>query len=405
MSLLVLGLTLNLLTAPPDLGARGSIDGELSAGALASSGSAGAAAGAQTEWVPGLDLDLRLRRQHLAAGYHPRLVLRWPQAVDGRPLVLHRLTLRYDATPARRARVNARFYLDAGDTAYGRSLFVFDGAALSSSVPTVDVLSFLSSGADASLRWRLDRRQDLLLSTSLGYNTPLGTPPVAGLFPEQLRGTIEVGYTLAAARRQELVLDVQGRGVQFRPGPTYLALRPTAQWKALVNAHWTTTIVGGALLAQQQGTIASTNVLRTPLMPVAEIGVDGRERLARRVPAHVDLRVGLDGYFDPVAASLSPLASARSMLELALGPHALASAQAYVYIPLGSEAGLVPGWGRRDPLLAGGDVRISPWSQRDLRLDCGVRGFGLWTTATGLILQRSELVGFVGLRAGLDAGA
>ncbi len=403
MHALLTTLVLSLAAAPPDWGARVSIEGEASAGALADQGDSGAASGAQTDWVPGVDVDLALRRQHLVAGYHPRIGLRWPAVADGRPVVLHRLSLRYTSRLLRRLQLDSSAFLDAGEVHYGRSLFVFDGSALSSSVPDVDVLSFLSSGADATLRWQLDRRQALRLAATVGINRPLDDATTPAAFPAQLRNTLTAGYRLTASRRDDLDLELQGRWQTFDPGPSYLTLRPTLQWRRRLLPSWNGSLRGGALLASQQGSSPAGAARALPAQPVAELTLDGAGRLAARLPGRLNLSAGLDGYYDPVAATLAPQASLRSQVEVAWGAHALASAQAYVYIPLGSEDGAATLWGWRESVLAGGDVRIVPWLDRNLRLELGLRGFSRWAAAGNPSVQRREMVAFVGLRAGVDA--
>jgi len=395
-------LALSLAAAPPDWGARASIEGELSAGALSAAGAPGTAAGVETEWSPGFEVDLARYRQHLLASYHPLLALRVPAAVGGRPLVLHRLALRWDDQLEHRAELTAGAFLDVGDVYYGRSMFVFNGAAFSSSVPDVDVVSVLNFGGDSGLRWQLDRRQALHLNAAAGFTGPLADAPAEAPFPDQVRASIETGYELAAARQHALQLVLQARWVQFTPGPTYQTVSPRVDWRAQWTALWATTVRGGVLVAQRQGSLASVLVLPVALMPVAELGVDGRARLRRRLIMHLDLRAGLDGYFDPVATTLSPQGSLRSLVELALGPRAVASAEAYGYIPFEGVLGAAPPVGWRRPLLTGGEIRVSPWSSRDLSFEFGVRGFGEWAIQAGSARERRELVGFVGLRAGLD---
>lgn len=396
------GLALSLVAAPPDWGARASIEGELNGGQLSTVNGTGTALGAETVWSPGLDVDLALFRQHLVTRYHPLFALRVPAAVGGQPVLLHRLALSWNDQLEHRASLAASAYLDAGDVYRERAMFVFNGAEFSSRVPDTDIVSFLSFGGDGTLRWQFDRRQAFHLVAAAAYTGSLAPAPVNAPFPDQVRASVESAYELAAARQHALQLVLQARWVQFRPGPTYQTLSPRVEWRARWTPRWVSAVRGGVLVAQQQGSLASVLVMPTPVMPVTELGVEGRERLLRRLNLHLDLRTGLDGFFDPIQATLSPQGALRALVELAIGPRAVASVTAYAYIPVSGDLIAAPGFDGHRPLLTGGDVRMSPWSTRDLTVEFGVRGFREWATGDGVYDQRQELVGFVGLRAGLD---
>jgi hypothetical protein len=299
----------------------------------------------------------RVRGRRVSLDYTPQLVF---SAFTGkaelsafpyRPFVFHQATLRYAGDLSRRlswqgsagGSIGAQDYsLQSGGLVQG------DGSA-DSTAPSqgtlVDALIVRTGGVSASVG--LTGRLTPLHSVSLGPTisiqrrlggTDTGATPVSF---DQTSVALDASHGWFASRVDTVTTTLSGGYADFGPVNGSQAFGSVdLSWNRRLRPRLDGEVLGGVFFTEQlrarstqdtTGADASTRAV--PVMPIANLGIDGRLLERSRVRVSSNVNVGSQAYFDPVQGSVLPLTGGGASFDVALPPDLVMGLSATFYTP------------------------------------------------------------------------
>jgi hypothetical protein len=281
--------------------------------------------------VPGAALRLRSLTNTLSLAYTPRIFYRVPNELNvSRPLVLHQVQLNDVLRTARDTTWTSTAALSVGELDYTASSLVFSPG---SSAVRTSVADIVRGEAQTGFSIDVTRRFRWKTDFSGEFTTPLGdqssTPPPAtagadfsnvaqGNVPEsaQLSGKSSLSY--AVSRYDRIAANGEVTYQWFPDTGRFLLLSPDLSWDSQFSRETTLSVSAGFAYVITLATADGSD-------PGDAIGGTGGFKLssvmykARNIKVSTGFGANLDWFFDPIAGTSQPRASADAGANIDIG--------------------------------------------------------------------------------------
>jgi hypothetical protein len=283
--------------------------------------------------VPGVGFRLRSVANTLSLAYTPRIFYRVPNQLDvSRPLVLHQLQLNDTLLTSRNMAWTSTAGLSVGELDYTASNLVF---APGSSAVRTSVVDIVRAEGQTGFTLDVTRRFRWTADVTAEYTTPLdddeaATPPPAvmgeddlsnlavGTVPESAQVSGRSSFSYALTRSDRIAANGEVTYQWFPDTGRFLLLSPDLSWESQLSRQTTLALSGG---------FAYVITLATPdrsdpgdaLGGTGSIQLDSVVHRARNVRVSTSFGAGVDWFFDPIAGTSQPRASADAGTNVDIG--------------------------------------------------------------------------------------
>ncbi|MES1171682.1 MAG: hypothetical protein ABUL77_00470 [Bacteroidota bacterium] len=320
-----------LLVVAAEIDVNGTVTGEVRVGQGPLVSSQAPRAGVIAVVTPVGDVMLFRPDLELMLDYGPRIFWREPNGTARvRPLILHSSNLSLRARPTQSLSLLGLASGSVGEPDYS-ALSTYGGSGAAATLPTVVNLLSLSARVAAVLA--TTRIWDLGLAVEGAHRRPLGQPPGADpniptvVLPRQTTLRVEPTASAHLTRRDDLLLLSSLSYQTYSNGAEYLLATAEVGGRRRLTPRFDLRLVAGVAYLKTLGRITTMPNAPTPpaLRPIGTAELQGRIIRGNNVALSMGTAVRVEYYVDPVLALAVPRGTLSARCSLLLGQDWMAS--------------------------------------------------------------------------------
>jgi len=256
--------------------------------------------------MPDLQLAYLSRVSDVRLDYVARIFWRTPNDLGtNKPLILHSVNLVGTSQVTGRLQLSATANMSVGESDYTALTLVLPNQP---ALPSV--ADFFSLTAAAGAVESLSRTAKVGLNLSYINRTPLGATAevmaapgmIVPPFPHQNTFGAEPNFRLTLSRIDELVFSGLVSYGTYTGGVDILLAAPQLKWQRHLSRQFILHLIGGLAYVHVEPTLDA----RTPVAPIAEIGLDMDLDHRRGVVTRASTAARVDYFVDPVLGTAGP---------------------------------------------------------------------------------------------------